>query len=115
MTTKPMPACKPGDVVIVPFSFTDRRATKRRPALVCSTEAFNEAASHVVLAMITSATHSRWIGDTAIADLTEAGLPAASVVRWKVFTLDASFILRRAGALSERDRRTCATSHPIAI
>lgn len=115
MTTRPMPACKPGDVVIVPFPFTDRRATKRRPALVCSAEPFNHSANHVVLAMITSATHSRWLGDTPIEDLSDAGLPAASVVRWKVFTLDASFILRQAGALSARDRRSCAGAHPIAI
>ena len=47
------------DVVVVPFPFTDRNTTKRRPALVLSdARAFNEQAGHFVLAMITSARHS---------------------------------------------------------
>lgn len=115
MTTTRMPGFSPGDVVIVPFPFTDRRAAKRRPALVCSTALFNSKARHAVLAMITSATHSPWLGDVPIADLRDAGLPSASVVRWKVFTLDSSFIIRRAGTLSPRDRSACAQAHPIDI
>lgn len=105
----------PGDIVVVPFPFTDRQATKRRPALVCSSRAFNTASRHVVLAMITTATHSRWPGDVPIRDQTSSGLPSPSVVRWKLFTLDASFILRRAGSLGGDDRATCAERQPIAI
>ena len=49
------------DVVVAPFSFTDRAASKRRPALVLSERsAFNASAGHVVIAMITSAPHSKW-------------------------------------------------------
>ena len=105
----------PGDVVIVPFPFTDREAAKRRPALVCSSAAFNRQARHVVLAMITTSTHSAWPGDVPIRDLDAAGIPAASVVRWKLFTLDASFVLRRAGALSARDRTACREKQPLSI
>lgn len=70
------------DVVRVPFPFTDRQATKNRPALVLSDRAvFNEPAGHSVMAMITSASHASWPLDCAICDLSAAGLPAASVVR----------------------------------
>lgn len=118
-----MPAFSPGDVVIVPFPFTDRDAVKRRPALVCSSAAFNRQARHVVLAMITTSTHSAWPDDVPIRDLDAAGLPAglpagltaASVVRWKLFTLDAAFVLRRAGTLSARDRTACRAKQPFAI
>jgi mRNA interferase MazF len=42
-------------VVRVPFPFTDRAASKNRPALVLSDlEAFNVPAGHSVMAMITS-------------------------------------------------------------
>lgn len=42
-------------VVRVPFPFTDRNATKNRPALVLSDPvAFNTPAGHSVMAMITS-------------------------------------------------------------
>jgi mRNA interferase MazF len=105
----------PGDVVVVPFPFTDRETSKRRPALVCSSQQFNRQTRHVVLAMITTATSTAWTGDVPIRDLTQAGLPAASVVRWTLFTLDAAFVLRRAGALSPRDRTACRAKHPVAL
>lgn len=101
--------------MVVPFPFSDRDATKRRPALVCSTKAFNGSAGHLVLAMITTAAHHAWPGDVAIRDLSRTGLPAPSVVRWKLFTLDASLVLRRAGKLSARDRATCRRRQPIRL
>ena len=46
---------EPYDVVVVPFPFTDRLTSKRRPALVLpDREAFNEEVGQAVLAMITS-------------------------------------------------------------
>lgn len=105
----------PGDVVVVPFPFTDRDTVKRRPALVCSSELFNKRTKHLVLAMITTASHSSWSGDVAISDLRATGLPAPSVVRWKLFTLDASFVLSRAGALSKVDRASCRAEQPMAL
>ncbi|MBX3133756.1 MAG: type II toxin-antitoxin system PemK/MazF family toxin [Gemmatimonadaceae bacterium] len=110
-----MPAYKPGDVVVVPFPFTERLASKRRPALVCSSDSYNGATRHLVLAMITTSAHAKWPGDVAIRDLGATGLPAPSTVRWKLFTLDASLVLRRAGVLSVHDREACAAQHPIAL
>lgn len=99
------------DVVVVPFPFTDRAASKRRPALVLSdAEAFGARIAQSVLAMITSAAHSDWPLDAAITDLKSAGLPSPSIVRMKLFTLDHQLVLRRAGALSARDRETVARS-----
>jgi len=91
------------DVVVVPFPFTDRPAAKRRPALVLSRRQFN-AHGHSVLAMITTKVDPSWPGDTRLSDHAEAGLPAASTVRVKVFTLDNRLIIKIAGALSARDR-----------
>ncbi len=105
----------PGDIVVVPFPFTDGPMTKRRPALVCSSREFNLASRHVVLAMITTATRSIWPDDVPIRDQEASGLPAPSVVRWKLFTLDASLVLRRAGALSASDRRACVDRQPLAL
>ena len=96
--------CKQYDVVVVPFPFTDRRASKRRPALGLSHEKFSAEAGHTVLAMITSAKNPPWPSDVII-DAGRAGLPAPSKVRMKLFTLDNRLILDRVGSLSEGDRR----------
>jgi mRNA interferase MazF len=83
------------DVVVVPFPFTDRSSSKRRPALVVSrADTFNQKIGQSVLAMITSASHSDWPLDTPITDLDTAGLPAPSVVRLKLFTLDHRLVIR---------------------
>ena len=95
------------DVVRVPFPFTDRSAEKVRPALVLSSaKAFGEPAGHSVLAMITSARHSAWPLDIQIQDLPKAGLPVASVVRMKLFTLDHQRIRGRLGRLAQADADT---------
>jgi mRNA interferase MazF len=96
--------CEPWQVIVVPFPFTDRAATKRRPAVVLSTKAFNRQ-GHSVLAMITSASHRTWPGDSTLTDLTSAGLTTPSLVRLKIFTLDNRFIARRIGVLAARDRK----------
>ena len=93
------------DVVVVPFPFTDKLTTKRRPALVLSkAKSFNQWIGHSVLAMITSANNSESPLDTEINDLAAAGLPAVSVVRMKLFTLDDRLIIRKAGELGDKDR-----------
>ena len=92
------------DVVRVPFPFTDRQTSKNRPALIVSDEVqFNRPAGHSVMAMITSAHHPAWPLDCPITDLAAAGLPAASVIRWKLFTLDHHLIRGVLGRLSETD------------
>lgn len=96
------------DVVVVPFPFTDRQASKRRPALVVSSRKFNGKTRHGVLAMITSAEQSSWPGDVPISDLDSAGLPSECLVRLKLFTLDQRLIIKRAGALSAADRQELA-------
>lgn len=95
------------DVVVVPFPFTDRTTTKRRPALVLSdAKVFNSQLGQSVLAMITSARNSDWPLDVEIANLDSAGLSSASVVRMKLFTLDDQLVIRKAGALAENDRKS---------
>ena len=92
-------------VVVVPFPFTDRDTHKRRPALVLSDRhEFGAQTGHSVMAMITSATHVRWPLDVVLADRETAGLPAPSLVRMKLFTLDDRLVLRQLGTLGSADR-----------
>ncbi len=92
------------DLVVVPFPFTDLNATKRRPSLILSHARFSDETNHSVCAMVTSAKHSEWSGDTIITDLASAGLSSPSVVRFKIFTIDNRFVLKHIGLLSKADR-----------
>ena len=91
------------DVVAVPFPFTDRDATKRRPALVVSNALFNKQHDQLVLAMITTATNNVWPSDVSLANWQKAGLTVACHFRLKLFTLDQNLVLKIIGHLSPQD------------
>jgi len=94
------------DVVVVPFPFTDRAATRRRPALVLShAQALGEKPGRSVLAMITSADNPAWPLDVPVKGQAAAGLRSPSVVRMKLFTLDHGLILRKVGQLGPGDQQ----------
>lgn len=94
-------------VVRVPFPFTDRNAAKNRPALVLSdATSFNTPAGHSVMAMITSRNNAPWPLDCPIGDLNAAGLPAPSMVRFKLFTLDHRLVRGELGRLATADAKS---------
>jgi mRNA interferase MazF len=71
-----------GDVVRVPFPYTDRDTRQHRPALVVSRGGVGEGESLLWVVMITSAENRPWPGDVSLGRLYgEAGLPAPSVIR----------------------------------
>ncbi|MGZ8246018.1 type II toxin-antitoxin system PemK/MazF family toxin [Methylomagnum sp.] len=97
---------EPFTVVRVPFPFTDRTATKNRPALILSDASrFNQPAGHSVMAMITSASNAPWPLDCELRDLAAAGLPAPSKVRFKLFTLDHRLVRGELGRLAPTDEQ----------
>ncbi len=107
---RPTVAFKRFAVVRVPFPFTDRNTTKNRPALVLSdATAFNTAAGHSVMAMITSQANPAWPLDCVLTDLAAAGLPAPSKVRFKLFTLDHRLVRGELGTLSSADADVVTT------
>ena len=108
--------CEPYDVVVVPFPFTDRDVSKRRPALVVSSTGFNRGHAQLVLAMITS-TKSEWPSDVILGAWRDANLTVPCKVRFKLFTLDRTLIIRKLGTLSPGDRQAVrdALLHWIAI
>src|SRR6266542_6823636 len=64
-----------GDVVLVPFSFTDRSGSKWRPAVVVSSDQYNWQTPDVVIASVTGNLAAiRHPGDHRIQDWQTAGL-----------------------------------------
>ena len=99
-----MPGFEPFDVVAVPFPYVERPVTKRRPALVISSNALEKEHGLLWVAMITSAQNQAWTHDIAINDLEAAGLPHPSVVRTaKIACIDAT-TARRLGQLDPESR-----------
>lgn len=103
--TPPTTRCRRGDVVLVPFPFTDLSTIKQRPALVVSPDAWNACQPDVILVAITSQmgvapeVHDLVLG---AADVAAAGLPKPSRVRaTKLFTMHAGLLKRTLGRLPE--------------
>lgn len=85
-----MPSFKQGDVVKVPFPYTDRATRQHRPALVVSAGGIEDRHGLLWVTMITSAENRGWIGDVPVQDLKRAGLPVASIIRTaKLATIEA--------------------------
>jgi len=87
-----------GDVVVVPFPFSDLSTAKRRPALVVATLTGDD----VILCQITS----RAVTDSYAIPITDSDFSAGSLRRDsnvrpnRLFTADSRIILYRAGTLN---------------
>ena len=80
-----------GDVIKVPFPYTDRSTRQSRPALVVSTGGIEDAHGLLWVVMITSAENRGWPGDVPVKNLAAAGLPVPSVIRTaKIATIEVS-------------------------
>lgn len=98
-----MTAYKPGDIVLIPFPFTDLTDAKQRPAVVLSSSRFNQTHQDVIIAAITSHI-PRVLGDDEYllseAEKRSAGLPKPSLVKiGKIVTLDHLLIKKRLGGM----------------
>ena len=94
-----------GDVLLVPFPFTDQSTTKRRPAVVVSSDAYHrERADLIILAVTSQARPQTALGEAAVAQWKEAGLLRPSVLKPVVATIERSLVLRKLGRLEDEDR-----------
>jgi mRNA interferase MazF len=94
-----------GEVILVPFPFTDQTATKKRPAVVVSSEAYNKARPDVILMAVTGhlSAYPR-LGEVVVSEWQSAGLLKASTIKPILTTIEKSLIIRTLGQLSQRDR-----------
>ncbi len=87
-----------GDIVILPFPFSDLSANKRRPALVLATLHGGDIVVCQITSQIRPDPYAVPIED---ADFANGGLKQSSLVRVsRIFTAESSIVLYRAGTLS---------------
>jgi len=94
---------KRGDVILVSFIFSDEAGAKRRPAVVISSESYNQKRQEVIISAITSRTDRILIGDYSINKWQESGLLFPSVATGIIRTIKQSMISTKLGAISPED------------
>jgi mRNA interferase MazF len=93
-----------GDVVLIPFPFTDLSASKTRPAVVVSSDLYHQTRPELLLAYVSSqVSKAQPALDYLLVDWTTAGLPRPSFIRPKIAAIEPALIVHQVGRLSERD------------
>ena len=96
---------KQGDIVIVPFPFTNLLESKFRPAVVISTSEINKT-NDIILAQITSKTYKDNFSFTIELDKLSSPLEKVSQVRCnKIFTLEKALIRKIVSSFDSVQKR----------
>jgi mRNA interferase MazF len=107
-----------GEVVYVPFHFTDRAVSKVRPAVVISTDDYHASRDDVIIMGITTNLNRReFVGYVILEDWQSSGLRDQSAVSGIIMTVRSREIVRTIGRLSARDLSLTdkALAHSIGI
>ena len=95
---------KPGDVILVPFPFTDFATSKRRPALVISNQHYHRLYNDLIIVAITSQ-HPYVLAENeyllSSKDQKSAGLPKLSKIKTgKIISIDKQIVIKKLGKIS---------------
>lgn len=95
-----------GDIVLAPFPFTDQTSSKKRPAVVVSSAAYNRDRLDLIIMAITSQIRpSATFGEVFITGWQTAGLLKPSAIKPILTSIEKNLILRKLGRLEEADRQ----------
>ena len=93
-----------GDVVLVPFPFSDQSITKRRPAVIISSDIYNNTSQDILIMAITGQTRGPMgIGEFLVENWSGAGLLKSSAVKSAISTIEKRLVLKKLGSLSSKD------------
>lgn len=93
-----------GDIVLVPFPFSNQTTTKKRPAVIVSSDVYNNASSDIVIMAITDKIDKPLlIGECLIEDWQAAGLLKPSAIKQAISTIEQTLVLKKLGRLSSKD------------
>lgn len=101
------PVFRFGEVVLVPFPFTNQTESKKRPAAIISSPAYHTNRPDMLIMAITSQAHTAPDFATfPIADWQAAGLLKPSFAKPVIATLEQVLVIRSMGNLSPRDKQS---------
>ena len=91
--------CKPGDIVGLPFPFSDLASRKKRPVLVLTQADYR--GDFMGLAITSVLTEDNAVSIESL-DMRDGFLPKKNWIRYdKIFTLSTSTVVRRYGSVKE--------------
>ena len=100
-----------GDIVLVPFPFTDQTTTKKRPAIVVSSEAYQGKKLDLILMAVTSQSKPTLaFGEMRVAEWQKAGLLKPSVIKPVLTTVEKGLVVNKIGRMEEQDRKDLRNS-----
>ena len=95
-----------GDIVLVPFPFTDQSATKKRPAVVISSSVYNSERPDLIIMAVTSRIKpTTTIGEAMVQDWQAAGLLRPSVIKPVITTIEKRLVIKIMGRLKKGDQQ----------
>lgn len=93
-----------GDVVLVPFPFTDQSSAKKRPAVVISSGAYHHERPDLIIMAITSQVKPiQTVGEVIVNDWQGAGLLKPSAIKPVITTIERGLIINKLGQLKKDD------------
>ena len=93
-----------GDVLLVPFPFTDQTTTKKRPTIVISSDSYNQSKLDLLLIAVTSQVKiPLQFGEILITEWSNAGLLKTSVIKPIITTLEKQLVIKKLGKLATPD------------
>ncbi|MCF6188125.1 MAG: type II toxin-antitoxin system PemK/MazF family toxin, partial [Desulfobulbaceae bacterium] len=96
-----------GYIILGPFPFTDQTTSKKRPAVLVSSDAYNGGRPDIIIMAITSRLHQvNKLGEKLVDDWQGAGLLKPSVFKPVIATIENTLVLRKLGRLTNEDRHT---------
>jgi mRNA interferase MazF len=94
-----------GDLVLVPFPFTNQSESKKRPAVIISSETYHSERLDLILMAVTSQIKAPpMTGEVAIKDWQGAGLLKPSIIKPIIATVERTLILKKLGQLKEEEQ-----------
>jgi mRNA interferase MazF len=93
-----------GDIILVPFPFTDQSSSKKRPAVIVSTARYNaERPDFIIMAITSQIREQSCFGDAEVVAWQAAGLLKPSAIKPVIATIEQSWTIKQLGRLDDND------------
>ena len=95
-----------GDIILIPFPFTNHQAEKKRPAVIINSNDYQSERPDVILMPITSQIKAISYGEFQMKNWQVAGLLKPSIIKPVIATLENKLILKILGELDQADQNS---------